>query len=696
MTSRNELAAEARAARRDPLFLAVLALKIAAGACFASQYFLVDRFLPFVSYFVDSRFSDPWTEFLRRGVLDAFPYSTTMLLSLAIPTAPFAWLFGGAAALPRALALLLLRVPMLAADAAIYLILCGWFPNRRRAVLLLYWCSPVLFYISYVHGQIDSIPTAFLFASLAAASSASPLWAGLLLGLGISAKFHLAAVVPLVAFYLYKNSAPSARLKTVVRYVAALALAVAVLVGPPFLFSEGYRALVLHAKEMTWVYDYSLATPNGARLLLCPAVLLGLLLHFFSYNRISRDLLVLYIGLLYTTLIVLVTPMPGWSYWCVPFLCYFLIRQDVPEYLPFWIYTAAYLVYFIAFAPRVAVLNLTGGSWLGGRWDPRDVSFTAMQTSLALVAVWMYRNGVKIYASYRALRACVAVGIGGDSGSGKHSLARALTLVVGEGNAARLHGDDYHRWERGHEAWRSMTHLHPRANYLRQPVEDIGRLKEGHPIERSRYDHDTGAFGDPERVEPSGFILFEGLHPFLSPRLRDALDIKIFLDTDEALRRFWKVRRDARERGHKTEHVVREIDRREGDSSRFVRPQVRFADWVITYAPLGTLDADAPDEAEVKASHTVSTAYVEMEDLVDLLSSLEKDGLHVGWSMSANLSRQTIEVDGKLGAERVREFAYRLVPDLEDLFKGSPTWLPDLQGVNQLIFLVIASGRLKR
>lgn len=691
--TRRELAAEARAVARDPVFLAVLALKLGASCLFASRDFLLGRFLPFVHWFVDSGFSDPWAEFVRRGVPDAFPYSSTMLLALALPTAPFAWAAGGASALPGWLALLLLRVPMLLADAAVLLVLCGWFPNRRRQVLALYWCSPVLFYISYVHGQVDAVPTAFLFASLAAATAGAPAAAGAWLGAGLAAKMHLAAAAPLIGFYLFRRAAPGARARALAAFGGALAAAAALLVAPPALLSAGYRAMVLGAKEMSWVYDFALAMPRDARVLLCPAAVLGLILHFLSYDRISRDLLVLYTGLLYTTLIVMVTPMPGWAYWCVPFLCYFLLRQDVQRYAPFWIYTAAYLVYFGLFAPGLAPLE-----GLAGGLPPaaRDLAFTAMQASLALTAVWMYRNGVKVYASYRALRGTVAVGIGGDSGSGKHSLAAALEEVVRGAGVARLHGDDYHRWERGHEAWREMTHLHPRANYLREPAEHIRLLKEGHAIERQRYDHATGRFCEPERVEPRGFVLFEGLHPFLSPRLRDAFDIKIFLDTDESLRRLWKTRRDARERGHRPEAVAREIERREDDSSRFVRPQARYADWVIRYAPARPVAEGDAEPPPVEVSHVVSTELAEMEDLIDRLGGLEAEGLSVTWEMSPDLATQTLGVRGTLPAERVRELAYRLVPDLEDAFGGAPRWRTGLDGVNQLIFLVVARAKLAR
>jgi hypothetical protein len=75
------IAQDCRKFMHSKWFWLVLALKLVAGAVFTS-HFVGDLFLPFVGYFVGSGFQNPWDEFLRRGVLDAFPYSSVMLLTL--------------------------------------------------------------------------------------------------------------------------------------------------------------------------------------------------------------------------------------------------------------------------------------------------------------------------------------------------------------------------------------------------------------------------------------------------------------------------------------------------------------------------------------------------------------------------------------------------------------------------------------
>jgi len=672
----------------SPLFWAVLAAKLTCGSFFASHY-PRDLFLPFIRYFIDSGFKDPWQEFLHRGILDAFPYSSVMLAVLSFPQAMAALLFGGAAHIPWPLQLLLLRLPMAAADAAIYLVLCRWLETKWRWVLLLYWGSPILFYINYVHGQIDAIPTAFLFLSLWFAMQERPATAGLWLAAGIASKFHLAAAIPLIGFYLFKKSPGKSGVVPASRYLLALSAGLALLIVP-LLGSEGYRALVLNAKESQWVLALGYAMPHGVHVLICPTVLAMLILHFFSYEKITKDVVILYAGLVYTVLIVLVFPMPGWSYWSIPLLIYFIIRQNVIGYLPFWCYHLCYFLYFGLFGQGFGLISADRLALIPFGAGLRDFSFTFMQASLALTSVWVYRLGVKSYGRYKTRNKSVAIGIGGDSASGKHTLAEAISAILGQENVVRLHGDDYHRWPRQHEAWQTQTHLDPRSNYFRQPIEQIQALKTGSTIMRASYDHTSGLFSDPIPVIPRTFLLFEGLHPFVFERMREVFNIKIFLATEENLRRRWKVARDTRERGYSPEKVSQEIQKRFEDSERYVQPQAQFADWVIVYSPESDAGPESmeAEKSPLKVRHTVSSRIVEIEDLIDRLSAY-REHLQVRWTMDEDLRHQIFDIQGELDREEVRKTAISLFPDLSDIISPRAEWSSGLQGINQLVLLTL-------
>ncbi len=109
----------------SPLFLAVLALKMLAGAYLASKV-MTEWFAPFIDYFVSSGFSDPWRHFYEAGQVKAFPYPPGMLYVMSLPrllAAPF--LDASAAVTPAKL--FLMRLPLLAGDLAIYTVLGLWF-----------------------------------------------------------------------------------------------------------------------------------------------------------------------------------------------------------------------------------------------------------------------------------------------------------------------------------------------------------------------------------------------------------------------------------------------------------------------------------------------------------------------------------------------------------------------------------------
>jgi uridine kinase len=100
-----------------------------------------------------------------------------------------------------------------------------------------------------------------------------------------------------------------------------------------------------------------------------------------------------------------------------------------------------------------------------------------------------------------------------------------------------------HRWERGSEYWKSHTHLDPRANKLHTDLEHTKQLKTGKGIHRQFYDHATGKFTLPKFIRPNKLILFEGLHSFYLNDQSEIYDLKIYMEPQEELRRWWKVKR---------------------------------------------------------------------------------------------------------------------------------------------------------
>lgn len=176
-----------------------------------------------------------------------------------------------------------------------------------------------------------------------------------------------------------------------------------------------------------------------------------------------------------------------------------------------------------------------------------------------------------------------SIGISGDSGSGKSTLLNVFEKIMGIGNVLILEGDGDHKWERNSEEWNKFTHLDVDANNLYSQANNLQLLKNGAAIKRREYDHKTGTFTSEHRYDPKPYVILCGLHSFYLPQNRRNLDLKIYMDIDENLRRFWKVKRDTLERGRDVDEVIKQIESRVDAAERYVEPQKSYADIGIHY-----------------------------------------------------------------------------------------------------------------
>jgi phosphoribulokinase len=195
-------------------------------------------------------------------------------------------------------------------------------------------------------------------------------------------------------------------------------------------------------------------------------------------------------------------------------------------------------------------------------------------------------------------RAATLLAVVGDSASGKTTLTRGLARVLGETQVVQVPSDDYHRYDRAQRRALGITPLDPSANYLDILARDLESLAEGRPILRPTYRHTDGTHGPPEYTEPGRYIVVDGLLCLQTDELRQRFDCAVYMDPPEAVRREWKIIRDTTRRGYTTDEVLDELDRRERDAARWVRPQRAFADIVITFRP-GADPAEKNLDAEV-------------------------------------------------------------------------------------------------
>jgi uridine kinase len=175
------------------------------------------------------------------------------------------------------------------------------------------------------------------------------------------------------------------------------------------------------------------------------------------------------------------------------------------------------------------------------------------------------------------------IAVSGDSASGKSTLVSAIQNVFPFDSNLLLETDRYHKWERQNPIWNTLTHLHPEANNLEKLLNDTYQLKIGNDIFMVDYDHEYGRFTNSKLIESKPVILLCGLHTFYDDKLRNTSDLKIFVNTEEKLKTFWKIQRDLQKRNYSKEEILEKIKKRENDFIAHVLPQKEFADIIIHY-----------------------------------------------------------------------------------------------------------------
>ncbi len=689
--ARNPLLSDIREFSSTKAFWVGLGVKLCAASLFGS-HFVTRWFGPFVAAFVATG-RNPWEIFLARGEPQAFPYGPAMLLELAGFWLP-ARLFGVDPG--SHVGLLFLRLPLLAADLTICVLLKRWLKLGARDIVLTYWLSPIVLYATYIHGQLDLLPTALLCLALYLMFGRRVLLAGVVFGIALATKGHLLIALPFAVVYLLRQRQLGfAWLRFT---LVVLATAAAFYVIP--LSSPAFRTMVLGGTEARKLWSVGIAYGTGVSLYIAPAALALAFLRFFSYRKINRELTIMFLGVLYMALVALVPPQPGWFIWSLPFVAYFGARFSRSGRYALLLLNSAYLAYFVIADPGVFFESLdpTLGAGTGARMAAAlgdvlpgifshhgaSIVWTVLFAAASLTAFEMYRKGVRSNALYTFRDESFMVGIGGDSGAGKHTLGADLQALLG-GALSVVNGDDDHRWERGHAMWRRYTHLDPRGNFLGEQSSSLAALRRGGDVRKRQYDHDAGQFTAPVLMRATDFIVIVGLHPFYLASQRQVLHLKIFVDPVEAVRRSWKVDRDVAKRGYTEEKVLAEMDRRASDSAKYVQPQRRYADLVLRQLEK-TTGVDMAVELEIS----------NLLDPLALFHSLsEVASLEVEWLPDESLMHDQFRVKGTIDAEQIAQLATATIPNVDELVASAAAWQEGGRGFVQLISLYAMSARLR-
>lgn len=176
------------------------------------------------------------------------------------------------------------------------------------------------------------------------------------------------------------------------------------------------------------------------------------------------------------------------------------------------------------------------------------------------------------------------IGIAGGTGSGKTTLTRRLKERFGEDVSVVSHDNYYKRHDELPYAERCrLNYDHPDAFDTELMVQQIEALRRGETIACPVYDFTVhNRSQDTLLIAPTSVIILEGILLFADVRLRNLMDVRIFVDTDADVRILRRVVRDVNKRGRTLESVVQQyLTTVKPMHEQFVEPSKRFAHIIV-------------------------------------------------------------------------------------------------------------------
>lgn len=179
----------------------------------------------------------------------------------------------------------------------------------------------------------------------------------------------------------------------------------------------------------------------------------------------------------------------------------------------------------------------------------------------------------------------MVIGIAGGSGSGKTTVVKAITERLKE-RVVVIPQDSYYKdsSDLTDEEKRKQNFDHPDSIDWDLLCRQLKELKEGKTVQQPVYSYISCSRSKTETVTvaPADVIIVEGILIFTCPKLRNQMDIKIFVDADDDDRLMRVMARDISERGKDVHWVIERYSRTVKPMYlQFIEPSKRYADVII-------------------------------------------------------------------------------------------------------------------
>ncbi len=177
------------------------------------------------------------------------------------------------------------------------------------------------------------------------------------------------------------------------------------------------------------------------------------------------------------------------------------------------------------------------------------------------------------------------IGIAGGTGSGKSTVVRNIIEALPRDSVAVVPLDSYYNDTTGmtDEERKAINFDHPDAFDWKLLIKHVNELREGNAVEQPTYSYIiSNRLHETIHVDPKPVIIIEGIMTLLNKKLRDMMDLKVFVDCDSDERLIRNIQRDTIDRGRTVTMVMERYQKvLKPMHEQFIEPTKRYADIII-------------------------------------------------------------------------------------------------------------------
>ena len=183
------------------------------------------------------------------------------------------------------------------------------------------------------------------------------------------------------------------------------------------------------------------------------------------------------------------------------------------------------------------------------------------------------------------MKKTILIGIAGGTGSGKTSVANAILAEFSSSEVVLIQQDSYY-YDLKHlhiDERATVNFDHPDAVDFNEMCENLQSLIDGQTVQIPLYNFNTHTRTDDTlTIGNHHIIVLEGILALFDEKIRNMMDIKLYVDTPDDIRIIRRIKRDINKRGRTFESVIEQYyNTVRPMHQQFVEPSKKYADVII-------------------------------------------------------------------------------------------------------------------